>query len=199
NKLSDYLTTRYTRAQKKISVIPCCVDESLFKWDVERREAVRRSMKLSDKFVCVHLGSFFEWYDPEMISRVFQQIQSRKNAHLLVITGDADKTRDYLAARLPDSAFTVRSAAHEEVPGLLNASDLGLLLLRPSPNIKTSSPAKFSEYLNSGLPVLITPEVGDFSELVQANGLGAIVSPEGSFDTSIAGRVLSGRTQFADR
>jgi glycosyltransferase involved in cell wall biosynthesis len=198
HKLSDYLASRYRRAQKKISVIPCCVDESLFKWDIERREVVRRSMNLSDKFVCVHLGSFFEWYDPEMISRVFQQIQSRKNAHLLVITGDAEKTRSYLSARLPDSAFTVRSAAHEEVPGLLNASDLGLLLLRSSPNIKTSSPAKFAEYLNSGLPVFITPDVGDFSEMIAREGVGTVVgSAAGMHELSFADRVSAQRAQVA--
>ena len=159
---------------------------------------MRRSLNLSGKFVCTHLGSFFEWYDPDMVVSVFQQIRKHADAQLLVITSDQDKAVSYLASRLPPETFSVRHAAHEEVPGLLNASDLGFLLLKSSPNIKTSSPAKFAEYLNCGLPVLITPEVGDFSELVAARGLGAIVTTSDTFDTSIVDRVSATRMQVAE-
>jgi hypothetical protein len=116
---------------------------------------------------------------------------------LLVITSDVEKTSAYLASRLPPGTFLVRHAAHEGVPGLLNASDLGLLLLRPSPNIKTSSPAKFAEYLNCGLPVLITAEVGDFSGMAANAGVGAIVGRDGSFETSILDRAIANRGQIA--
>ena len=105
-----------------------------------------------------------------------------------------------MSTHLPADAFTVRSATHEEVPGLLNASDLGLLLLRPSPNIRTASPAKFAEYLNSGLPVLITPDVGDFSELVVKDEVGAIVGGrDGVDDLSFVDRVLQSRMQLGDK
>lgn len=197
HKLAAYLLEQYALPTEKISIIPCCVDESAFKWDPARRLAVRQSMNLSDKFVCVHLGSFFEWYDPELITQVFGRIQSRTDSHLLVVTGECEKAQAYLSAHLPPNTFTVRSAAHEEVPGLLNASDLGLLLLRSSPNIETASPAKFAEYLNSGLPVLITPDVGDFSELVMRESVGAIIGGRnGDDELSLVDRVVRTRMQL---
>jgi len=198
SKLAEYLVRRYRIKPEKVSVVPCCADESIFKWDDARREAVRQRLQLSNKFVCTHLGSFFEWYDPDRIIGVFQQIQNRTDSHLLVITGDSEKAAGFLSTRLPANTFTVRRAAHDEVPGLLNASDLGLLLLRSSPNIKTSSPAKFAEYLNSGLPVLITPEVGDFSDLVAAEGVGTVVDTmSGRFDMSLVDRTKEDRSGLA--
>ena len=196
-KLAEYLIGRYRLPPHKLSVIPCCADDSVFRWDNARRTAVRKRMNLSDKFICTHLGSFFEWYDPDMVTNIFQEIQTRTDSHLLVITGDSERARAYLSARLPADTFTVLEAAHDEVPGLLNASDLGFLLLRTAPNIKTSSPAKFAEYLNSGLPVLITPEVGDFSEMVKNQSVGAVVDCRaGQFDMSLVDRTKQDRAQL---
>ena len=198
HKLANYLTGQYALPARNVSVIPCCVDVSLFTWDLARREAVRKSMSLGEKFVCVHLGSVFEWYDPEAITRVFQRIRARIDAHLLVITTECDRALTYFATRLPAGAFTVLHAAHAEVAGLLNASDLGFLLLRSCPNITTSSPAKFAEYLNSGLPVLITPDVGDFSELVVEKGIGAIAAgSSGADEVSLVDRVARNRIPMA--
>ena len=145
-KLSEYLMDRYHLSKRKLSVIPCCSDGATFKWDSGRRDAIREGMNFGGKFVCTHLGSFFEWYDPALLVNAFQQIATEIDAHLFVVTKDPRKAADYLENHLPADCFTVRSATHEEVPGLLNASDLGLLLLRPSPNIRTSSPVKFAEY-----------------------------------------------------
>ncbi len=199
NKLAGYIEQRYRIPENKISVIPCCADENIFSWDAVRRAEMRRSMNLSGKFVCTHVGSFFEWYDPDMLVSIFQQIQNHVDAHLLVITSEVERATDYLGSRLRPGTFMVRYAAHEEVPALLNASDIGFLFLRPSPNIKTSSPVKFAEYLNCGLPVLITPEVGDYSEFVTRMGVGAVVEHKGRLDTSIVDRVIREREELASR
>ena len=82
---------------------------------------------------------------------------------------------------------------------LFRSSDLGFLLLRSTPNIQVSSPAKFSEYVNSGLPVLITPQVGDFSSMIAQNRAGAIVTDDGQFDIRIVDEIQSSRDAFAHR
>jgi glycosyltransferase involved in cell wall biosynthesis len=197
-KLRDYLQQRYDEPQSKLSVIPCCADAGVFTWDARTREQMRRKLGVADKLVCVHLGSFFEWYEPELLVGLFQQLQSHfANAHLFVITGSAQDASAWLSSRLPSGTFTVTSTSHDQVPSLLNAADLGFLLLRRAPNIKTSSPAKFSEYLNSGLPVIITPDVGDFSEFVSQRGVGVIASgPE--IDVTRVRQIVAARAKYAD-
>ena len=200
SKLKEYLVEAYHLPPSRLTVIPDCADPQVFQWNPQLRKATRARMKLDDRFVCVHLGSVFIWYDPDLIVRVFQKIRDRvPSAHLLTVTEDADRTRDYLKERIPPEAFTVLGVPHSEVPALLAASDLGFLLLRSTPNIQVSSPAKFSEYVNSGLPVLITPQVGDFSSMVAQNGIGAIVTDDGHFDVRIIDEVLCSRDVFAQR
>ncbi len=200
DKLRDYLIDRYKIEATKISVIACCSDQTNFCWNTARRDAARHERGLAGKLVCTHLGSFFEWYEPELLVHLFNQIRNRvPNAHLLVITPSREATREYLTTRLPADVFTVMSAAHDQVPELLNASDLGFLLLRPSPNIKTSSPAKFSEYVNCGLPVLITSEVGDFSELVRERRIGQVVDESSGIDADLLSMLQGSRTDLARR
>ncbi len=200
NELRKYLTERYQIADSHMTTIPCCADDRNFNWDSERRRVIRSSLDLSNKFVCTHLGSFLHWYDPELLLRVFGSIRKQiDSAHLLVVTTTVQETDHYLSSRLPVDDFTVVAAKHNEVPGLMNASDVGFLLLRPAPNIQTSSPAKFSEYLNCGLPVLISQGVGDFSALVANSRTGAVVSDCGGFDFGVIHEIFCDRQQAADR
>jgi glycosyltransferase involved in cell wall biosynthesis len=200
NRLRDYLCERYRIPLAKFSVIPCCADATSFHWEPQRRNAQRHALGLEGRFICTHLGSFFEWYEPQLLLESFEQIRSTvPQAHLLVITGTAPGVRDYLGQRLPAGAFSVITATHADVPALLNASDVGFLLLRSSPNIKTSSPAKFSEYLNCGLPVLITPDVGDFSDLVAEQKVGHVVRSGSTIDATFLSSLQSSRNQFANQ
>jgi glycosyltransferase involved in cell wall biosynthesis len=199
-KLNEYLVEQYRLTPSRLTVIPDCADPRVFHWNPELRKATRARMNLDDQFVCVHLGSVFVWYDPDLIVKVFRRIKDQlPSAHLLVVTEDSTRTRDYLKEKLPPEAFTVLGVPHCEVPALLAASDLGFLLLRSTPNIQVSSPAKFSEYVNSGLPVLITPQVGDFSSMVALNGIGAIVTDDGQFDITVVDAILRSRDAFARR
>jgi glycosyltransferase involved in cell wall biosynthesis len=199
-RLKDYLSAQYQLNPGKLTVIPDCADPSIFRWDPVLRETMRRKLGFEDKFVCVHLGSFFIWYDPELIIKIFQSVRQRvAAAHLLVVTEEVSRTRDFLSRYLAGDLFSVKSAPHAEVPPLLAASDLGFLLLRSTPNIEVSSPAKFSEYLNSGLPVLISPKVGDFSALIENFKTGAIVSDEGDFDLEFVDAVVHNRHDIAVR
>jgi glycosyltransferase involved in cell wall biosynthesis len=196
-KLGEYLTSRYRIPPDKVSVIPCCTDPSIFKWDPVKRDTIRQSMNCGNRFVCTHLGSFSQWYDPDLLLNIFKQILRETDAHLMVVTADVDQAAEFLGKNLPREQFTVRSAAHDEVPDLLNASDIGLLLLRQSPNIDTSSPVKFAEYLNCGLPVLITGGVGDYSRMTMERQVGATVTRDESFDVKIIPRISGERASIA--
>src|SRR5262245_26670279 len=200
HKLKEYLISEYRLDPRKLTVIPDCADPAAFRWDPAMRESVRHRLGIDGKLVCVHLGSFFVWYDPELIIETFTRIRARiPSAHLLIVTEDTERAASYLAPRLPKEVVTAIAAPHEQVPGLLAASDLGFLLLRSTTNIEVSSPAKFSEYLNSGVPVLITPRVGDFSAMVAHARVGTIVADDGSFDLKFVDELLANRDELAAR
>ncbi len=62
-----------------------------------------------------------------------------------------------------------------DVPSVLSSCDYGILLRERSVTNKVSSPVKFAEYLACGLKILISPEIGDYSEYVVRNECGLLV------------------------
>lgn len=176
--LKRYLTDRYAVGESAVSVIPDCADPR-FRWDADERTRQRGALGLDDRFLCLHLGSFSEWYQPDTIVRIFSSVRERiRNAHLLVVTADQAGARRALSGQLSEDQYTVTSAPHETVPAFLNAADLGFLILPDTPNIRTSSPTKFAEYVNCGLPVAISPNVGDFTAMVDELDLGCVVDDD---------------------
>jgi hypothetical protein len=58
----------------------------------------------------------------------------------------------------------------------LCASDYGILLRENSITNQVASPVKFAEYLSAGLKILISENLGDYSEFVTKNKCGTIIS-----------------------
>ena len=172
------LQQRYPEVPRdRFQVIPCCPDVESFRLAIPERANVRQALGLADRFVVTYLGSLAWYQQPESSLRLFRLIQTiRPHAHFLAITTAPEQMRQLatLAGLAPDS-MTIRSVAAHEVPGLLVASDLGLLLRDDSETNRVASPVKFGEYLAAGVPVVITPRLGDCSAIVREHRLGVKV------------------------
>jgi glycosyltransferase involved in cell wall biosynthesis len=62
----------------------------------------------------------------------------------------------------------------DKVPLYLIAADYGLLIREESVTNKVASPVKFAEYLACGLKIIISPNLGDYSEYVINNDCGSL-------------------------
>ncbi len=177
-KMFHVLTTRHKVPASKVRLQPCNVDLTQF---VEPdRDDARRRIGVTSEFVVGYLGSL-EWYQlADHMLRVFRLIQTvRSNALFVAITNHPDRMRSALVgAGIHESAFRVLCVHRRDVPGILPALDVGLLLRRSDALNAVACPVKFAEYLASGVPVVITPGVGDCSDIVATETLGACVSLE---------------------
>lgn len=161
----------------KFRVAPCCPDVESFRQVIPDRAVVRQELGLAKRFVVTYLGSLAWYQRPDASMRLFRLIQAvRPEAHFLAITTEPDKMRQLAtqAGIAPDS-MTIRSVPARDVPRLLVASDLGLLLRDDSETNRVASPVKFGEYLAAGVPVVITPRLGDCSAAVREHHLGVEV------------------------
>lgn len=177
----DQLRATYPdQPANKFFVVPCCPDTDAFFAAAVERDRVRKELGLTDKLVVTYVGSL-AWYQlPEASFRIFKVIKSiRPDAHFFAITTQPDKMRELsLAAGLESEDITIRSVSSREVPGLLVASDLGLMLRDDSLTNRVASPVKFGEYIAAGVPVIITSQLGDYSHAVGAHDLGVVVKLE---------------------
>lgn len=183
-------------------VVPCAT-RIVKSWSDERRENVREKLGIKDKLVFVYAGSFRNYQlAPEMVNLFKTVRQAIPEAFFLILTGHVEEFRaaaDH--AQVDPRDYCIRNVDHEEVFTLLSGCDVGLLLRSDHIVNKVSSPTKFAEYCACGVPVLITPFVGDYSADVQRVGVGCCISNLECDDylVQFLRRVQSTRREFALR
>lgn len=143
-----------------IEVIPTCVDLRRFRPRPPRPDGPR----------AVWNGSIGTWYRFDLAPRVARAL----SLPLEVIT-----RQTLLAGQTLDGyPACVRSVPPDEVPHQLFSGDIGLCLIASSFSKVASAPTRFAEYLAAGMPVLVTPGVGDLESLVERNGVGVVLRGE---------------------
>jgi glycosyltransferase involved in cell wall biosynthesis len=178
--VSDRLTlyvTETLRREKEMSVVPCCVDPIFFDLDTARQRELAQSLGLVGKFVVVYAGSLTAWNLLGPMLDMFAIMQRKQpDAHFLFMTLAEEQARDAFRERsFPDECYTVMSVPHQEIKDYIALGDLAMLLRKDSLVNRVASPVKLGEYLTCGVPVFVTPYVGDLSKLVAQHEVGMSV------------------------
>lgn len=158
----------------EVTVLPCGVDTDLFRFREDERRAHRAALGLTGP-VLVYAGKAGGWYLTEaMLDLAAAATRLFGGGSLLVLTHD-DPARFSDGAASRGLRCVVRRATRYEMPGLLSAGDAGLSLVLSAPSKAAASPVKNGEYLACGLPVVTTPGIGDYSDLVLRRAVGVVV------------------------
>lgn len=80
---------------------------------------------------------------------------------------------------LDPQKVTLRFAPHAEVPDYLALADFAINPVKPVPSKRYCTSIKDGEYWAMGLPVAIPPNISDDSDLIEREGIGAVIK---SFD-----------------
>lgn len=166
--------------ERRVLLLPCCVDLEMFSFDAAVRDRVRRLHSFGDTdIVGIYVGKFGGiYYDREaytIFKKAFDHFGMRFK--LVVLTND---NRDGVLAgisrqAIPTDRVVVTSVPHNEVNEWLCAADIAFCTVRPAASRKYCSPVKNGEYWACGLPVVIEPGIGDDSDIVDGEGGGVLV------------------------
>jgi glycosyltransferase involved in cell wall biosynthesis len=142
----------------RISVVPNCSDNTIF-GSSEGREEVRKRYGWENKFVCVHPGAMGAVNGLDYMIDCAKHMDSLGfDDILLAIIGEGNQ-KSRLEKRIADegirSAVIYDPVPKRDMPGLLAASDAGMVCVTPCPVLAANSANKFFDFLAAGLPVII--------------------------------------------
>lgn len=169
---------RYAYDGEGHAVIPCTLGVAPQDPAPQERERIRQALGYAPTdLVLVYAGSTAGWQSFGLLETLLTRLMKQQPEVKVLFLSRADANTTRLMEGHPDRV-QVRWLDPAEVPGTLQACDHGILVREDTLTNRVASPTKFAEYLAAGLPVIISPHLGDFSALVQQEGLGVVV--EGS-------------------
>jgi glycosyltransferase involved in cell wall biosynthesis len=159
-----------------ITVIPCCVDLSVFDPTAvlpETKSRLRSKFGFDPgDFVLLYVGSLGTWYLFDEMLKFFDELKrSFSSTKFLILTPDLDK----VPSREDVVAMTVPRMDVAKYASLANAS---ICFIKPSFSKKGSSATKMAELLALEIPVITNAGWGDVAFL-EKNLPGVIVVKEG--------------------
>lgn len=180
NKLIEYWRAHYQYNKTDHVVIPCTLDQKYFSGEdfkLSNQVLVLKEQMgiLTNDIVLVYAGSTAPWQSFALLEKMFVPLlETNSNIKVLFLSKES-KDNKSLQARFP-GRIIIRWVQHHEVPDYLACGDYGILVREQSDTNKVASPTKFAEYLYAGLPVLISENLGDFSDYVRKNNCGYVLS-----------------------
>ena len=177
-KLILYWQKVYKYASSKHVIIPCTLAQHFINYTDNNSLLNKLKDKLEIKqsdVVFIYAGSVAGWQSMGKLKNWLDHLLLINENCKVVFLSPEDPLIDYLSNKFHNRI--VRSFVKaEDVPTWLQLADYGILLRENSVTNQVASPTKFAEYLYSGLDVLISENLGDFSNFVKKYGCGEVVN-----------------------
>ena len=172
-----HLVSRGVPAER-IDLIPNAADPGDFV-PAQSREELRSRYGFT-RFTCVYTGAHGPANGLDLLLQAALELRDQNLDIALVGTGPSKTALEACAREMElTNVRFLDPIPKAQIPGLLNAADIGLHVLADVPLFRYGiSPNKVFDYLAAGLPML-TNVPGEVSELVVKSGGGLAVKPKG--------------------
>ena len=174
-KLLKYWQKEYGYNTNNHVIIPSCSSKKLtFKNNPEDFSFSKKDI------IIVFSGTTSKWHSFSiMISHFEIFLEKNKNVKVLILSKLNNIISD-LQSRYPNRVI-VKWVPPENISSLLSLADYGYVFREQSVTNQVASPVKVAEYLSCGLKVLISKNLGDYSEIIEKNDLGLVIHDNNSF------------------
>jgi glycosyltransferase involved in cell wall biosynthesis len=177
--LADRVRRLGGRPEESVTVVPCCLDPGRFLGTSGWRQVMRKELGLEGRPVLVYSGSLSVWQLPDRVAALAEGLRKLlPDFCLLLLTPHREEAERHFGYLEREGSCKLLSRPHGEIGRCLAAADAALLLREEDPVNRVACPVKFAEYQACGLPVILTPGIGDISDYVLRTGYGRVVNLE---------------------
>lgn len=176
--MKQYARDKYGMDIKNFYVKPACVDTGKF-FPREKNPVLIKELKLENKIVCVYAGKLGGIYFNE---ETFDFIKAchdywKDDFRFLLLTNAAKEEIEQQISRvgLPENTVISFFVLHQDIPRYLSLGDFAINPVKPVPTKKYCTSIKDAEYWAMGLPVVISPDISDDSEIIERHRIGVVM------------------------
>ena len=167
NQLIKYWQSVLGYNSKDHVVIPCTLTKN---------QSFNRESN-SDVIKIVYSGGVGPWQSFDLVAKLLRDYLNMDTSTQVVFMTKQHKKIEELISEFPDRVERLW-VKPEDVFKNLSKADYGILIREDKVTNQVASPVKFAEYVSAGLKVLISSNVGDYSDMVNSNNLGIIIENE---------------------
>lgn len=177
--MRGYAKQKYDAEIERFYVKPACVDPDFFLSYHKKNRELSRQLKFENKIVCVYAGKFGGIYLTDEVFRFFRVASAYwgDRFRVLLLTNHPVEELKRLANKnqFDFSKVTVKFVAHADVPDYMGLGDFAITPVKPIPSKRHCTPIKDGEYWALGLPVVITKNISDDSDIIREFKIGAVI------------------------
>lgn len=177
--MRQYAKQKYKVDFERFYVKPACVDLDLFSEKRIRRPDLIEKLDFEDKVVCVYAGKFGGIYLDQEVFDFFKIAQDfwGDRFRVLLLTNQSDEQlQEWMdKSGVSKQIITKKFVQHADIPDYIGLGSFGLTPVKSIPTKRYCTPIKDGEYWALGLPVVITPNISDDSDIIERENIGAVI------------------------
>lgn len=174
NELVNYWKNEFDYNSSQHVVTPCTLN-SLFENISITNDTIFEKRKVlgftNNDVVFVYSGSLAGWQSIHLMVGCIKTVLQKNTTHKMLFLSELTPEIQQLKTEFPQQV-QCKKVSPNDVPHYLIACDYGLLIRENSVTNQVASPVKFAEYLACGLDIIISENLGDYSEFVKKNNCG---------------------------
>lgn len=179
SKMSDYAKEKFNLTDKTLFVKPACVNLQLFSEKNIKNPELVKKLALENKTVCVYAGKFGGIYLEKEAFDFFKAAENfwgDKFTALILTSNTEEEIENYrIQSSLKKTSVIRLFVPHAEIANYIGLGDFAFTPVKPIPTKQFCSPIKDGEYWALGLPVVITKNISDDSDIIKENGIGYVL------------------------
>ena len=175
SKLIEYWEKNFNYSKGEEIIIPSTLSNSFLKLkDKSKSLSIKKNLGIIDEdIVLIYSGSQAGWQSFDSLREFINDILKKDKRVKIIFLCKPNKKINELLKIYPNRTYQI-FVSHVEVPYYLDVADYGLIIRDESQTNIVASPVKCAEYLSRGLKVIISSNVGDFSNVIVKNDLGCL-------------------------
>lgn len=178
--MKNYAMAKYNVANSIFFVKPACVDLNLFSDKNKKKKELLKMLNLENKIICVYAGKFGGIYLDFEVFDFFKQCQLfwGDKFHALILSSHKQHEINNFAikASFPITSLTLQFVNHQQIPDYIGLGDFGITPVKSVPSKQYCTPIKNGEYWALGLPIVITKNISDDSDIIEQANVGSVLT-----------------------